>query len=81
MQNSREKIMDLITQLSTEDIRLLVADTFRYLTLREREDITQLLLENQDLRYKNMCRLEQLEENGIADPFGQEDLYRQDVYI
>ena len=63
--------MSQITQLSTEDIRLLAVDVFGYLSVRERQDKERLLLENQDLYYKSVCRLEALQQYGIEDPFGR----------
>ncbi len=74
-------IMDLITHLPTEDVRQLTAFSFNYLAERERSDKERLLLENQNLHYKNICRMEALEENGIADPFDCPCDEEQETYI
>ena len=69
MQNFEGQIMDLITHLSTEDVRKLTTISFNYLAEREKQEKEKLLLENQDLYYKNQCRMEALEDYGIPDPF------------
>jgi len=69
VQNFEGQIMDLITHLSTEDVRKLTTISFNYLAEREKQEKEKLLLENQDLYYKNQCRMEALEDYGIPDPF------------
>jgi len=72
VQDSKERIMEKITQLPTEDIRTLAVNTVYYLTIRERQDKERLSLENQDLRYKSECRLEVLQQYDIEDPFARQ---------
>ena len=69
MQNFERRIVRLITHLSTDDLRTLTAVSLGCLLEREAVEKQNLLLENQDLYYKNQCRMEALEDYGIPDPF------------
>lgn len=71
MQNFERRIVRLITHLPTDDLRTLTAVSLGCLLEREAVEKQNLLLENQDLYYKNMCRMEALEDYGIPDPFSR----------